>query len=118
VFSYPFRLSTKATLLGVALEPGQYELKLQKRLADIYKGKTLLVKAKVKVEPLERDLWRYNVFEFGGILVGPLVGSAPNYAHCRDGIVEEIRLRRKRVIFVELLSATPSGGSAAAKTPQ
>ena len=114
--SYPFRLRTRATLLGVTLEPGEYQLRLRESLADIYKETQLLLKAKVKVEPLGEHLWQHNVFEFGGILVGPLVGFVPNYAYCRNGIVKEVRLRYERVVFVELFSATPSGGSATVKS--
>ena len=73
----------KAVINGVEISPGKYKLEVNgDNMAEIYKGKELLVSAKVEVLPLGK--------------------AYPNSVSQKsDGRVTEIRLKKERVVFGE-----------------
>ena len=78
-----FELLKSGQVNGVDLKAGQYELVLNGQgLGEIYRGKKLLVEAKVEVLPIG----------------GALKQSVSQY---RDGRIKEIRLKQERVVFVD-----------------
>jgi hypothetical protein len=115
--SYPFRLPRRMSLCGVALEPGEYALNLHEDLADVYRGKEILVTVRVKIEPSGRHLWMHTVYQDFGILLEPLEGPIPNCVVCHDGALKEVRLLKRRVIFVEIFPTARAGGSGAVHSP-
>jgi len=80
-----------ATVNGVELKPGNYQLTMtDETTAEIYRGKKLLVKAKVEIQPL------------GGATPGSVSQGV-------DGKVREIRLKTEKIVFVNSISASGSG---------
>ena len=80
-----------ATVNGVELKPGNYQLSVADgNTAEIYKGKKLLVRAKVEILPL----------------AGATPGSVTQGA---DGKVREIRLKSEKVVFVDSAAGSSSG---------
>jgi hypothetical protein len=96
--SFRFRVTEKTRIYSVELRPGEYRLKLFDDVAGIYKGEDLLAVAKIKIEPLARAIREST--------------------YCCDGVLKEVRLKDKRVIFVELLPSAQSGGSTTIETAQ
>lgn len=80
---HQFQLVEKAKLCGVDLEPGCYQLKSSEDCAGIYKGKRLLVVAKVRTEPMNEE--------------------TPNSCCCSNGILTEVRMETEKVVFLKLL---------------
>jgi len=81
--SHKVEFLNKAVINGVELSPGKYKLELNgDSTVEIYKGKELLVSAKVEVLPLGK--------------------AYPNSVSQKsDGRVTEIRLKKERVVFNE-----------------
>ncbi len=77
-----------ASINGVDLKPGNYALAVvDENTAEIYKGKKLLVKAKIEVVPL----------------AGATPGSVSQGV---DGKVREIRLKEEKVVFVDAITGS------------
>jgi hypothetical protein len=87
--SYRFRLTESAKLYAIEFQPGEYELKVFDDVASIYRGKKLVAVARVKTEPLDEEL--------------------QNSTFCCDGVLKEIRLKDRRVLFVPPDPTTRSG---------
>jgi hypothetical protein len=85
---HKFSLMSEATLCGVALEPGDYKLKVSEDVAGIYRGRDLLVAAKVRIEPI--------------------AGAVANSCCCSDGILTEVRLGEEKVVFLEQVPLVPA----------
>lgn len=81
--THRIEFSKKAMISGVEVEPGRYDLVLNgDNVAEIYDGKTLVVKAEIAIEPLGARI--------------------PNsVSQTSDGIVREIRLKTERVVFAK-----------------
>jgi len=80
-----------ATINGVELKPGKYELSVaDEKTAEIYKGKKLIVSADVEVQPL------------GGATAGSVAQGV-------DGKIREIRLKNEKVVFVNAATGKKSG---------
>ena len=81
-----------ASVNGVELKPGNYKIEMtDENTAQIFKGKKLVVTAKVDVMPL------------GGATPGSVSQGT-------DGKVREIRLKNERVVFIDsAASGTKSG---------
>jgi len=78
-----FELLKAGMVNGVMLEPGRYILEIiGENLGRIYRGKKLLVEAKLEVLPI------------GGAM-------PDSVSQLRDGKVKEIRLKEERVVFVD-----------------
>jgi hypothetical protein len=81
--THQFLLGKSANLCGVDLEPGHYKLKLSEDVAGIYKGKRLLLTARVRIEPLQKEI--------------------PYSCRCSEGILKEVRMDTQKLIFLELV---------------
>jgi len=81
--SHKVQFLNKAVINGVEIQPGTYKLEMNgDSKVEIYKGKNLLVSAKVEVLPLGK--------------------AYPNSVSQKtDGRVTEIRLKKERVVFDE-----------------
>ena len=81
--SHKVEFLVKAVINGVEISPGKYKLEVNgDNMAEIYKGKDLLVSAKVEILPLGK--------------------AYPNSVSQKsDGRVTEIRLKKERVVFGE-----------------
>jgi hypothetical protein len=84
--SHRINLGKDATLYGVQLETGKYRLILEDNIAELYRGKDLVVRAEVVIEPIESKLH--------------------NYCHICDGELKEIGLKKTKVMFVKRLDPT------------
>ena len=82
--THRFQLVDKANLFGVDLEAGDYKLQLSEDVAMIYRGKRLLVTAKIRTESMR--------------------GETPHSCRCLDGKLTEVRLDSEKVVFLERLS--------------
>lgn len=90
--SHKVEILRAATVNGVELKPGDYKLSMvDDQTAEIYRGKRLIVKAKVEVQPL----------------AGATPGSVTQGT---DGKVKEIRLKNEKVVFVDAVSGGGSSG--------
>ncbi|MFQ5778445.1 MAG: hypothetical protein ACE5IP_10615 [Terriglobia bacterium] len=79
--TYTFKLGRESSINGTKLEAGTYKLKLnENNEALVYRGKELLTKAQVEVQP------------------APKGRSGVVYA--TDGSVREIRINKMIVVFV------------------
>lgn len=77
-----FRLGHQYTLNGVQLGPGSYGLNLNgDNEVEITRGRRVLVKARAEVLPLGQEL--------------------PNSTRSVSGELKEIRLKSKRVVFLD-----------------
>ena len=88
--SHRFRLAESASLYAIELQPGEYELRLYDDVASIYQGKKLIAVASIRVEPIA------NAIE--------------NSIFCCGGVLKEVRLKEKRIMFIEPNHPTQSGG--------
>ena len=80
-----------ANVNGVELKPGNYQVSLtDENTAEIYKGKKLLVRAKVEIQPL------------GAETPGSVTQGV-------DGKVKEIRLKDEKIVFVGSAVGSGSG---------
>jgi hypothetical protein len=80
------------TVNGIELKPGNYKLSMtDDSTAEIYKGRKLVVKAKVEIQPL------------GSATPGSITQGT-------DGKVREIRLKNEKVVFVDTASGSASAG--------
>lgn len=81
--SHRIELIRPGEIGGQELKVGQYKLVLSGQgLAEIYRGRKLLVKAKVEVLPLGDAIPR-------------------SISQTQDGELKEIRLKKERVVFVD-----------------
>ena len=89
--SHRVEILRAANVNGVELKPGNYQLKMaDENTAEIYKGKRLVVTAKVELAPL------------GNATPGSVSQGV-------DGNVREIRLKQEKVVFVDSGSGMRSG---------
>ena len=88
--SHKVQIPLKATLYGVELEPGSYKLKLEGDVGELYKGKQLLVRAKVSIEPKDPELRDYCLLS--------------------KGQLKEVGLKHDKVVFLaQLKISEPTG---------
>jgi hypothetical protein len=88
--SFRFRLTDQAKLYAIELQAGEYELRVFDEVASIYQGKKLVAVANIEIKPLD--------------------GAIRNSTFCCDGILKEVRLNDKRVLFVEPVPVNQTGG--------
>jgi hypothetical protein len=88
--SHRFRLAESASLYAIELQPGEYELKIYDDVASIYQGKKLIAVVSIRIEPIE--------------------DAVENSTVCCEGVLKEVRLQEQRVLFVEPVPTTQSGG--------
>ena len=88
--SHRFRLAESASLYAIELQPGEYELRLYEDVASIYQGKKLIAVASIRIEPI--------------------AAAVENSIFCCGGVLKEVRLKEKKIIFIEPNQPTQSGG--------
>jgi len=88
--SHRFRLAESASLYAIELQPGEYELRLYDDVASIYQRKKLIAVVSIRIEPIE--------------------DAVGNSTFCCEGVLKEVRLKEKRVLFIEPVPTTQSGG--------
>lgn len=76
-----FRLAECAILYVIELQPGEYELEIYDDVASIYQDKKLVAVAGIRIEPI--------------------AGATVNSTFCCDGVLKDVRLKDKRVLFIE-----------------